>query len=84
MKTIDRLRKHPRVRHVDDERAIGNGVIVTLRAGWHFDPTDYENRVRGEDTASEALAMVREAHAVPAGVQLEPDGDDDLPSAAPR
>lgn len=56
---MDTLRKHPRVEIVDDERSIGNGVIVTLRAGWSFDPIDPENRVRGEDTASEMLSSVR-------------------------
>jgi len=84
MRTIDLLRNHPRVRWVDDERGIGNGVIVTLKAGWHFDPIDYENRVQGEDTPSQALAAVRRAHAVPPGVEVEPDDDDDEADAAPR
>lgn len=83
MRTIDRLRNHPRVKLVEDERAIGNGIIVTLRAGWHYDPLDYESRVRGDDTVTEALAAVRRAYAVPPGVELEPD-EDDAPSPAPR
>lgn len=83
MRAIDTLRSHPRVKWVDDERSIGNGVIVTLKAGWHFDPLDYENRVQGEDTPSQALAAVRKAHAVPAGTVLLPDGDEDA-AAGPR
>jgi hypothetical protein len=45
---------------VDDERAIGNGVIITLRQGWSFDPMQ-DNRVAGEDTPREALALVQSA-----------------------
>jgi hypothetical protein len=55
---LTRLRKHSRVEHVDDERAIGNGVIVTLRQGWTFEP-GVDNRVRGEDTALGALLTVK-------------------------
>ncbi len=57
---LDRLRRHPRVEIVDDEREIGNGVIVTLKQGWTFDWTQ-DNRVAGEDTPREALALVRTA-----------------------
>lgn len=56
--TLDRLRAHPRVEHVDDERAIGNSIIVTLKQGWSFGPNE-DNRVDGADTPSAALAMVR-------------------------
>lgn len=28
--------KHPLVEHWDDERSIGNGIIVTLKPGYHF------------------------------------------------
>jgi hypothetical protein len=37
----------------DDERAIGNSLIVTLRYGWSFDPSESEH-VRGFDTVAEA------------------------------
>lgn len=57
---LDRLRRHGRVLLVDDERAIGNGVIVTLQQGWSFDPLQ-DNRVAGADTPREALDMVRHA-----------------------
>ena len=59
---LDRLRRNPRVEIVDDERDMGNGVIVTLRKGWSFDPLQ-DNRVAGEDTPRAALDMVR--HALP-------------------
>lgn len=55
------LRNHARVETVDDERSMGNGVIVTLKQGWSFDPA-LDNRVRGEDSFSQALAEVRGAH----------------------
>ncbi len=35
-----------RVERIDDERGIGNGVIVTLRQGWSFDALQ-DNRVAG-------------------------------------
>lgn len=59
MTTLERLRTHPKVEHVDVED--GNGVIVTLRQGWTFDQL-CDNRVAGEDTATQALAKVRSAH----------------------
>lgn len=58
--SLAQLRKHPRVEIVDDERQIGNGVIVTLKKGWTFDPA-FDNRVRGEDTIKEMLDSVRRA-----------------------
>ena len=40
------------VKHIDDERAEGNSIIVTLAEGWYFaDETDCG--VRGFDTVSE-------------------------------
>jgi hypothetical protein len=58
---IEQLRKHSRVEIVDDERELGNGVIVTLRKGWTFDPAQ-DKRVAAADTCREAWAMVRHAH----------------------
>jgi len=43
------------VEHWDDERAIGNGVIVTLHYGWSFEHMNHEG-VRGFDTVREALS----------------------------
>jgi len=54
---IDKLRMHPRVDIVDDERRSGNGVIVTLREGWSFDPLQ-DSRVAGADTPAKATALV--------------------------
>jgi hypothetical protein len=58
---IDTLNKHRRIETVDDERMIGNGVIVTLKKGWSFDPLS-DNRVAGEDTPTKILTRVRHAH----------------------
>jgi len=55
---LDRLRRHSRVGLVDDERGIGNGVIVTLKQGWTFDQL-CDNRVRAADSPSAALVEVR-------------------------
>jgi len=60
MSTLDKLRRHPRVEIVDDERSIGNGVIVTLRQGWTFDALQ-DNRVGGGDTIKDAYEAVRYA-----------------------
>lgn len=49
---------HPLVEHWDDERAIGNGIIVTLRPGHFF----YDDcGVMGFDTVTQARNAVREA-----------------------
>jgi len=61
---MDKLKKHPRVEIVDDERSIGNGIIVTLRRFWSFDQL-CDNRVQGADTIKEALSMVRDSHYIP-------------------
>lgn len=58
--TLQRLRAHKKVEHVDVEP--GNGVIVTLKRGWSWD-AGMDNRVRGEDTASEMLRGMRLAAA---------------------
>jgi hypothetical protein len=56
-KYITKMRQHPCVEYVDDEVDIGNGVIVTLKAGWSFD-SHQDNRVMGADTDREALELV--------------------------
>lgn len=56
--TVARLAGHARVEHVDDERSLGNGVLITLRQGWAWDPMQ-DNRVRGFNTASDALRAVQ-------------------------
>lgn len=49
-----------RVLAYDDERDIGNGIIVTLRHGWRFDYSDVSH-VQGFDTPKEAKQAIREA-----------------------
>jgi hypothetical protein len=51
--------KHSKIEHWDDERAMGNSLIVTLVRGWRFE--DRGEHVRGFDTKSEAMASVRAA-----------------------
>ena len=47
---------HPLVEHWDDERALGNGIIVTLRLGHVF----YDDcGVMGFDTVAEARTAIR-------------------------
>jgi hypothetical protein len=59
MKTKDRLAAHKAVEFVDDEREMGNGVIVTLKQGFVWRLHDGDNRVRGFDTFSEAAKDIR-------------------------
>jgi len=59
---MKRLLTHPRVEFIDDERDIGNSLIITLRQGWSFEP-GIDNRVSGAFTVAEALRMVRDAYA---------------------
>ena len=51
--------KHAKIEHWDDERGIGNSLIVTLKKGWRFEENG--EHVRGFDTKREALADVRSA-----------------------
>ncbi|MCZ7497241.1 hypothetical protein G6M78_16010 [Agrobacterium tumefaciens] len=51
---------HPLVEHWDDERGIGNGIIVTLLPGHFF----YDDcGVMGFDTVREARTAIREVAA---------------------
>ncbi len=58
---LDRLRRDPRVMFVDDERAIGNSIIITLREGWTIDPLDPHAGVFGGDTIAEVRETLRHA-----------------------
>lgn len=49
-----------RVEHWDDERDIDNGIIVTLRYGWSFEPCEHSG-VKGFDTTREANSAIRSA-----------------------
>lgn len=57
MKTLDRIKKDPRVKIVDVE---DDGIIVTLFRGWSFDPLQ-DNRVIGGDTPTEVLSSLQNA-----------------------
>ncbi len=43
------------IEHWDDERELGNGILVTLRYLWSFEPQEHAG-VRGFDTPTEARA----------------------------
>lgn len=45
----------------DDERDIGNSIIVTLNYGWHYAAGDIGEHVRGFDSISEAKKAVNES-----------------------
>lgn len=53
------IKRHKRIEHWDDERNIGNSLIVTLKTGWRFEQAG--EHVRGFDTVKEAMADVRQA-----------------------
>lgn len=72
-KTLEAIRALPHVDFVDDERAIGNSIIVTLAAGWEF-VAEPGCGVRGFDTVSEARqgcgkGAVRAMAAAPRGAE---------------
>jgi hypothetical protein len=54
---------HPKkVMFWDDERSVGNGIIVNLAYGWEFgDDKWHPTHVRGFDSKREALDAVRES-----------------------
>ena len=43
------IAQRPWIAHIDDERDIGNSIIVTLKSGWKFKDGEQEG-VRGYDT----------------------------------
>ncbi len=57
-----------RVEHWDDERSIGNSLIVTLKPGWAFFACEDESaaeHVKGFDTVRAAQSAVRSANKCP-------------------
>lgn len=48
-----------KIEHYDDERSIGNSIIVTLKKGWRFE--DHGEHVRGFDTKQDAMFESRSA-----------------------
>lgn len=60
-KTIDNLLATRRwIAHIDDERNIDNGIIVTLAEGWEF-VADRGCGVRGFDTMAEVNAGTKKS-----------------------
>jgi len=58
------MKKLPaKVMHWDDERSIGNSLIITLQRGWAFgaNNTAYAEHVEGFDTVKEARAAIKAA-----------------------
>lgn len=55
------LADRPWIRFIDDERDIGNSLIVTLKDGWRFKDGDKEG-VRGFDTMSELKADTKKSN----------------------
>ena len=60
-KTLQKLRKDPRVSYIDDERSIGNSIIITLFD--HDFNTDPYNRIHvlGVDNVKAAVYAVRDS-----------------------
>lgn len=60
-KTIDHLLATRRwIAHIDDERDIGNSIIVTLQEGWDFED-EKGCGVRGFDTLAEVRSLTTRA-----------------------
>jgi hypothetical protein len=49
-----------RVEHWDDERALGNSLIVSLKPGWYWLAEGEGVHVRGFDTIAEAKSDLRD------------------------
>jgi hypothetical protein len=65
MKTIQRLKQFhsARVRHIDDERAEGNSIIVTLQKDYYW-ADEPDCGVRGFDTLKELKEGIRSKYIV--------------------
>ena len=51
-----------KTQYIDDERAIGNGIFVTLHYGWKFsEDMLVPTHVRSYDTPKEAHASIKNA-----------------------
>lgn len=51
--------KHPLALHIDDERAIGNSIIVTLKPGYRFVNCGDAETVCGFDSVQQFHAAMR-------------------------
>lgn len=48
------------IEHYDDERDCGNGIIITIKAGYRWSIDDHGLHVRGYETPAEARAEFRD------------------------
>lgn len=58
------MSRHSRIQHWDDERSLGNSLIVTLIPGFAFEPSPDEKiaqHVDGFDSVDAAMKAVRSA-----------------------
>ena len=71
MKTLENLldMRHW-IAHIDDERKLGNSIIVTLAKGWHF-ADDLGCGVRGFDTVAETKAGTNKSSVVQRNISLK-------------
>ena len=63
--TMNTLRKRSWIQHIDDERGLGHGIIITLHEGFVFE-LDPSCSVMGFDTIKEAIEGTRRDCIVPA------------------
>jgi len=54
-------KRHKKIQFWDDERSIGNGIIVTLAWGWSFEPM-YHEGVKGFDTVKSAMLEIKSSY----------------------
>lgn len=55
------MKRHKKIQHWDDERSLGNSIIVTLVNGFAFQDNNIDDaalHVRGFDTVKEAMSAV--------------------------
>lgn len=54
--------KHAKILHWDDERKLGNGIIVTTKQGWAFEPHADERvalHVKGFELVKDARSKMK-------------------------
>lgn len=69
-KTLTTLKQsRPWIAHIDDERAIGNSIIVTLAAGYDF-ADDPGSGVKGFDSVTETRSGTRKSEVVSKAVEV--------------
>ena len=71
MTTIERIKSHPAVQEISDERGSGDGFWAYLKPGLHLDNPG-EHSIH-EDTPSKVLTKLRSVKPCPCGCQSEAD-----------